>query len=465
MSTIQFSGLASGLDTGSIVEQLMEIERQPITSMESDKTWMNNRLAAFTELDGRLNFFKEYIEDLGNADTLMQRTAQTSSDEYLSTSASSEALAGTSYEIEVVSLARPQKSVTAGGYADKASSTFGTGTLSVTVDGTSHSIEITEENNSLEGIMNAINDADIGISAGIINVGGDSTEPYRLMLAGDDVGKSFSIDDSGLTGGTNALGVIEDETGTTNPPVTAATQAHIRVDTIDIYSDSNTLTEAIPGVTLDLLQAEEGETTQLSIDLDKDAIKSNISSFVEGYNTVVSFITGQSVIDGEGGGLLSGDSGVNSIKRHLQSMLTTSVENSGVFSTLSQLGFETQTDGTLALNDDTLDDAITENLDSVVSLLNGDDGENGIASMFTEYLESMTSSTTGMLAGRKESINSSIDRMDSRIETMEMRLDKRQASLESKFSAMEQLMSSMNSTSSYLTQQMANISNMMNYDN
>jgi len=464
MSTIQFSGLASGLDTGSIVEQLMEIERQPITSLESDKTWMESRLASFTELDGRLNFFKDYIQDLGDEDTLMQRTAQTSSEDYLSASASSEALAGTSYEIEVVSLARAQKSVTAGGYADKESATFGTGSLSVTVDGTSHSIDISEENNSLEGIMNAINDAGIGISAGIINVGGDATEPYRLMIAGDDVGKSFSIDDSGLSGGTDTLGAIEDETGTTNPPVTAATQAHIRVDTIDIYSDSNTLDEAIPGVTLDLLQAEEGETTELSIALDKEAIKSNISSFVDGYNTVISFITGQSVIDGEGGGVLSGDSGVNSIKRHLQSMLTTTVENSGVFSALSQLGFETQTDGTLELNDETLDEAISENLESVVSLLNGDDGDNGIASMFTEYLESMTSSTTGMLAGRTESINSSIDRLDSRIETMESRLEKRQTTLEAKFSAMETLMSSMSTTSSYLTQQMANISSMMNYD-
>lgn len=462
---IQFSGLASGMDTGSIIDQLMNLERIPITRLEGDKTWMNNRLSAFTELDTKLKSFLDSIDTLGDEDTLQQRSVKLSEEEHLSASVSSEALAGTSYAVEVVSLAQAQKSVTAGGFAAKDSNTFGTGTLNVTVDGTSHAIEITSENNSLEGIMQAINDADIGISTGIINVGGDSTTPYRLLLSGDSVGKSFSVDATGLTGGTDDLGTVEDETGTVNPPVTKAAQAHIRVDTIDIYSDSNTVKEAIPGVTLDLLKAETDTTTQLSVDLDKSAIKENIESFAKGYNQVISFITGQSVINGEGGGLLSGDSGVNSIKRHLQSMLTSPFENSGTLTTLSQLGFETQQDGTLVVNDETLSQAVEENLGSVVSLLSGEGEKKGLAEQFSDYLESMTSSTTGMLSGRKQSINSNVKRIDSRIEIMEMRLEQRQKTLEAQFSAMETLVSGMNAQSSFLTQQMANISSITNRSN
>ncbi|MBM9513151.1 flagellar filament capping protein FliD [Desulfogranum marinum] len=462
---IQFSGLASGMDTGSIIDQLMNLERIPITRLEGDKTWMNNRLSAFTELDTKLKSFLDSIDTLGDEDTLQQRSVKLSEEEHLSASVSSEALAGTSYAVEVVSLAQAQKSVTAGGFAAKDSNTFGTGTLNVTVDGTSHAIEITSENNSLEGIMQAINDADIGISTGIINVGGESTTPYRLLLSGDSVGKSFSVDATGLTGGTDDLGAVEDETGTVNPPVTKAAQAHIRVDTIDIYSDSNTVKEAIPGVTLDLLKAETDTTTQLSVDLDKSAIKENIESFAKGYNQVISFITGQSVINGEGGGLLSGDSGVNSIKRHLQSMLTSLFENSGTLTTLSQLGFETQQDGTLVVNDETLSQAVEENLGSVVSLLSGEGEKKGLAEQFSDYLESMTSSTTGMLSGRKQSINSNVKRIDSRIEIMEMRLEQRQKTLEAQFSAMETLVSGMNAQSSFLTQQMANISSITNRSN
>lgn len=467
--TIQFGGLATGLDTGNIIEQLMNAERIPITRLESDKTWMNNRLAAFTQLDAKLKTFSDSIKNLGDADTLLTRAVKQSSDEYLSATVSSEALAGTSYQVEVVSLAQVQKSVSAEGVASKTSASFGTGTLNLTVDGASHSIEITAENNSLEGIMKAINDADLGVSAAIINDGSDS--PYRLILAGENVGQEFSLDGRGLTGGTDELGifnvdgVVDPGTGlpVTNPPVQIATQAHIKVDTIDILSDSNTLTEAIPGVTLDLLQAEVGKTTNLSINLDKNSIKSTIQAFAKGYNEVVSFITGQSVIGEKGGGVLGGDSGINTIKRRLQSMLTEPFANSGVFTSLSQLGFETQKDGTITVNDKVLSEAVDKNLGSIVSLLAGEGEKKGLVKKFQDYLDSMTNASSGMLKGRKDSITTNVKRIDNRIESMEARLEQRQKTMEAQFSAMESLVSGLNAQSSYLNQQMDAISNIMNY--
>ncbi len=462
--TIQFGGLATGLDTGNIIEQLMNLERKPIVRLETDKTWLNNRLSAFTELDKRLKSFADAIKNLNYRDTLLQRSVKQSSEEFLSATASREALPGTSYQVEVVSLAQVQKSVAQTGVTSKTSSTLGTGTLNLTVDGVDRSIEITASNNSLEGIMQAINKADLGVSAAIINDG--SATPYRLVLTGANVGKTFSMDSSGLTGSTDTLGQfnVDDGTGTiTNPPVQAATKAHIRVDTIDIYSDSNTLTEAIPGMTLDLLQAKEGTTTSLNIAIDKGAIQSTIEAFAKGYNEVVSFITGQSKINGEGGGVLGGDASINAIKRRLQSMLTQPFKNSGVFTTMSQLGFETQKDGTLVVNDKTLSAAITNNLDSVVSLLAGEEGSKGLGIQFKDYLYEMTNSGTGMLRGHKESIDSNLKRIDTKISAAEARLEQRQKTLEAQFSAMETLVSGLNAQSTYLSQQMESISNMMNY--
>lgn len=462
--TIQFGGLASGLDTSSIIDQLMSLERQPVTRLQTDKTWLNNRLAAFTELDTRLKTFADSIKNLGDTDSLLKRSIKQSTNDFLTASVSSEALAGTSYQVEVLSLAQVQKSVTATGFASKSEAAFGTGTLQVTVGDTSHSIEITSENNSLEGIMQAINKANVGVRAAIINDG--SATPYRLSLTGEDVGTTFSFDSSGLTGGSSNLGGInldDGAGGVINPPVQAATRAHVRIDTVDIYSDSNTLTEAIPGVTLDLVQAKEGSTTTLNINLDRSSIKSTVQSFAKGYNEVVSFIMGQSVINEEGGGVLGGDSGINSIKRHLQRMLTTPFANDGVFVTLSQLGFETQKDGTLTVNDKTLSDAVENNLDSVVSLLAGDGDGKGMAQQFQDYLGSMTNSSSGMLKGRKDSITSSIKRVDKQIESLESRLEHRQKTLEAQFTAMETLVSTLNSQSTYLSQQMDALSNIMNY--
>ncbi len=446
--TISFGGLATGLDTNGIIDAIMAVERQPLARLETDKTWLNNRLSAFTELDSKLNTFLDSITDLGDPEVLAKRSVSLSSSDYFSATVSSEALAGTSYQVEVLSIAQVQKTVSDAGFADKTSNTFGTGTLNLTVGTTTTGIDITTENNSLEGIMQAINDAGLGVTASIINDG--TASPYRLMLTGEDVGTSFSLDTTGLTGGTDSLGTFTD--------TQTATQAHIQVDGIDIYSDNNTISEAIPGVTLDLTQTSTGTTTRVDVELNKTSIQSTIEEFAKGYNEVVQFITGQSTMGDTEAGVLAGDAGINSIKRHLQNMLTDPYSNSGVFSTLSELGFETQKDGTIVVNSEKLGDAIDNNLDSVVSLLAGDDGQSGLASEFQDYLESMTDSTDGMLAGRRESINNNIKQIDAQIERTEARLAKREETLRAQYLAMEQLVSQWNSTGDYLMQQLDSIS-------
>jgi len=453
--TIQFGGLASGMETSTIIEQLMEIERTPITRLETDKTWLNDRLTAFTELDTRLKSFADKIKDLNYSSTLLQRSVKQSSEEYLSASVNTKATTGASYQVEVVSLAQVQKSVSATGYADKTSSLFGTGTMKVTVGDKTTNINITAANNSLEGVMKAINDADLGVSAAIINTGVEG-EPFSLVLTGENVSKKFSLDASALSGGA-ALAL--------DPPVQEATQAVIKVDTIEIFSDSNTITEAIPGVTLDLLKGEVGKTTTLNINIDKAGIKSTIEAFAEGYNEVISFITSQSVINGKGGGVLGGDASINAIKRRLQNMMTDSSANSGVFSSLSQLGFETQKDGTLKVDGTELSAAIDKNLDSVVSLMAGEEGVAGAVTQFKDYLYGMTNSSTGMLKGKKDSISTNLTKINDKITSVEARLEQRQKTMEAQFSAMETLVSGLNSQSSYLTQQMDILSNMMSGGN
>ena len=179
----------------------------------------------------------------------------------------------------------------------------------------------------------------------------------------------------------------------------------------------------------------------------------------------MAFISSQSVIDGSSGGVLGGDSGMNTVKRRLQNLLTTMVGNSGSLSTLSQLGLETQRDGTITLDDTTLTDAIKNDLDSVEKLLVGDDDSEGIAVKFQDYLEGITDSSDGFLASNEEGTATRIRRIDSRIEQIEMRLEKKEETLRSKFTAMEELISGMNSQSSFLTQQMDMLNSMLTGSN
>ena len=448
--TVSFGGLATGLDTNSIIDAIMGVERQPLARMETDKTWLNNRLSAFSELDSKLKSFQDSIADLGDPDVLQKHSVELSSTDYFTATVSSDALAGTRYQVEVLSIAQVQKSVSDSGFASKTDGSFGTGSLSLTVGTTTSTIEITAANNSLEGIMQAINDADLGVSAAIINDG--TASPYRLMLTGENVGTSFSLDGSGLAGGTDSLGTFT--------VTQTATQAHVRIDGVDIYSENNTISEAIPGVTLDLIDASAGETVNVGVTLDKAAIQAKVESFAKGYNEVIGFITGQSTMGDTEPGVLAGDAGINSIKRHLQNMLTEPYANSGIFSTLSELGFETQKDGTVVVNEEKLTDAIDNHLDSVVSLLAGDDGKSGLAGNFQDYLDSMTNAADGMLAGRKRSIDDNIRQIDEQIERTEARLAKREETLRDQYNAMEKLVSQWSSTGDYLMQQLNTISNL-----
>ncbi len=444
--SINFTGLSSGLDTDSIIKELMSIERQPLNRMETDKQWMSSRLEALSAFDDKLDSFLSKIGSLDSSEDIRAKSANLSSEAYFSASVSPDADAGR-YGIEVVDLAQVEKSVSQG-YADKTASSFGTGSLSITV-GSEAPVDITidDTNNSLEGIKEAINGSGAGVTATVINDGTDT--PYRLVLTGEDTANGFSVDATGLSGGTYA-----------NPSFTetqAAQQAHIRVDNIDIYSDSNTVSEAIEGVTLDLLQAETGTTTTLDVDVDKDAVKGLIQDFVSGYNEVVSFVTGQSKTETSSGGILSGDSGLNVVKRRLQNLLTTMADNSGNFSALSELGLETQRDGTLTLDSAKLDEAIANDLDSVEKLLAGEDGSQGIAMQFQNYLDDVTDSRDGFLAGRTSSIQNNISRIETDIERMQDRLVKREETLRAQFMAMEQMVSQLNAQRDFLTQQMDSI--------
>lgn len=436
---ITFGGLASGIDTGSIIEELMNIERAPIDRLENDKDFYQSRLKAFSDLEGKLKSFLDAAEAIDSVSELNSPAVAASSEEFLTATADSKIDIG-SYQVTVAALAQQQKDVSAG-YADKFANTFGTGTLSLTVGGEAHSIDITSENNSLDGIAQAIEDAGVGVSATIINDG--TGTPYRLVLTGESVSETFSLDSSGLTGGTEA-----------NPAMTttqSAQQAHIIVDGIDIYSDSNTVDSAIPGLSMELLKADPVDLTPttLNVSSDNEATKGKIQSFVNAYNSIVNFISEQKDAD------WGNDSAFRSVKRRMQDLLVSSQDTGGTFSTLSQVGFETQRDGTITLSSASLESALTEDYDSVMSLLTGGGTSDGIAAEFAAYLDAVTDSGNGIYASRKESTESNVRRIDQRIDVLELRMEQREKTLRAQFSAMEELVSGMNSQGTFLAQQLA----------
>lgn len=449
--SISFGGLSSGIDTNAIIDQLLAIARQPADRLKTQKTELSNKMDALSGFNSKLQTLLSKVDALDTSSTLLSNAVTASSADYLKATAGSGAIQG-NYDVKVGQLAQVEKSVFEG-VADRDTTTFGTGTISIASDNLASPVSITidDNHNTLEGIRDAINDQSetLGLKASIINDGSGS--PYRLVLTGSTVADAnIVLDAGGLSGGTGTFPVKDDAVSRT------AQQAMIQVDGVTIVGDTNTFTEAIPGLTLDLTHADAGfdagspdwsslTTTTLSVSTDAEGIKSKITDFMNAFNDVVK---------AAGDDSLASDSGVRAIMSALRGKFTSSVGGTGLF----QLGMQTQKDGTLSLDSSKLSDAIQDDLDGVELLLAGNNDTDGIADLLKSSLSSFTNTTTGFLAGRQTSYDNSVRRIDTEITRNEYRVSEMEKQLVAKFSALETLVNSLNSQGNYLTQQM-NVNN------
>lgn len=476
--SITFGGLATGIDTDSIVTQLMSLERAPITRLEAKKTDATSHLEAYAQ-------FKTTLDDLKSAVSAMNITSQVRSTSASISSgapftATSASASSGSYNIAVEQLAQVQKDVSVG-VASQNDALLGTGTFTLTKGTEDFVISVDATNNSLSGLATAINaqSTATGIKATIINDGTAGATAYRMVLTGTDSSSAFTAT-STLTTGTDPA------TAFSTTSVQSSQQAIAYVDGIKIVSNSNTISGAISGVTLNLNGVSEADATAtppykaslLEIKPDTGALKEKLTTFVTSYNKVMDWIlSGYDEFKGSApttttdpesekllGSVLRGDSSINSVKRGLQSVLSSVTKTSGSLSILSQLGITTNLDGTLTQNNTKMDAALRDNFDGAVSLLAGDDTTEGVMKKFNSYLLDVTSTSKGLYATKKKSYDQTVKRIDVQVLNLEPRMAKREASLRAQYTAMEQLVSGLNAQASFLTQQMDMLSNMMKGD-
>lgn len=483
MSDITFSGLATGMDTDSIVSQLMEIERIPIDRLEAKKTSEKERLDAFAQ-------FKTILDDLKSSVGSMTLTSQVKtskislSSEEVFTASSTSAASG-SYDISVAQLSQVQKDISEG-WSSQTTSLLGTGTFSI--NGTD--ITIDDTNNSLLGLTSAINENSetTGVKATIINDGSD-VSPYHIVFTGVDSSSSFTLSSDLNDGDGNPIAFSTTQAQT-------AQQTVVFIDGLKVVSDSNTIDKAINGITLNLNEvshtsyagtAEDGvdpwdwadppvyDSTRMDVQPDTEDLKEKLTTFVTTYNKAMNWINSgydefggaQTTTDKEGneiellGSVLRGDASINRVKRGLQSLLTNVVDTNGGFSILSQIGISTQMDGTLRQDNVKMDAALADNYDDVANLLSGKDDADGVMKKFNYYLLDITSLSSGLYANKKNNYNQAIARLDDNIRQMEPRMAKKESMLRAQFTAMEQLVSGMNAQGSFLSQQMDMLSNML----
>ncbi|HEY9546829.1 MAG TPA: flagellar filament capping protein FliD, partial [Solimonas sp.] len=341
------------------------------------------------------------------------------------------------YSVEVVDLAKPEKLASAA-YAST-SAALGAGDVTMTVGGKSFTVTLGAADNSLSDLKNAINNAsdNSGVTATLITENGGT----HLLLTSND------------TGAANAVSVTSSLLSFSETQ--AAQDAHVRIDGYDVYSATNTVSDAIDGVSLNLLATDPGVSKSLTVAFNNTAAATAIQAFVSAYNSAVTTMGALTKYDAstKSAGILNGDSMVRGAQSSLRNIIGGDVSGAGGFQYLSQLGITTAADGTLTVDNNKLTDALNADSASVQKLFGS---SSGIAAQLNGAIDRIIGND-GLVEARDDALKTQLDGLDSQFDALNARMDKVEARYRAQFTALDTLISSMQNTSTFLTSQLKQI--------
>jgi flagellar hook-associated protein 2 len=444
--TIGFSGISTGSDWNSIINQLLEIESQPLTTLQNREADLEEKISDFGKVKSAISTFQSAIEDLTSASGF-SLFSSSSTDETVATVTADSSAVPSSYDVVVSQLASYDK-LASSSYTDTLTA-VGTGTLSITVDGSTMDLTLDGSNNTLADIRDAINNAsdNPGVTATILNEAGGS----RLILTSEETGADNAInvsvvDDDGNNSDSSGLsrlfyiGAGDDGLA---EQVETAQDALLTIDGFDIQSASNAVTGAISGVTVQL--AGVGSTT-VGVTRDNSQIEEKISAFVDAYNTL------QTELDDLEAGSLQNDSTLRRIQSGFTDILNQVATVDSADAYLFELGITRDRYGVLSLDSSDLSTALADDFNRVAQILS--DETTGFITRFDAYAESIIESG-GIIDTKDESLDNQIDTLQTRIDREELHLENYEAMLIEQFAALDQTMAILTSTSDYLTNQLA----------
>ncbi|MEA1081471.1 flagellar filament capping protein FliD [Marinobacter qingdaonensis] len=322
MAGISSLGIGSGVLSSDLVDQLVAAERQPTENrLNFNQQRTEALISAYGTLRGAITDLRLPMRQLSSPDNL-KAFSGTSSAEGVSVSVDSKSAAPGNYSVQVDSLAQAQ-SLATGSFGDRDSTAVGSGSLTITVGDKVSTINIDSSNNTLQGIANAINEADVGANAGVIDTGNG----FRLVMSADDTGleNAISIAVSDSDGNdTDAAGLSQFAfDGTTNnlTETVAAKDAVVQVNGITISRPTNTIENVIDGVSLEVSQ--EGVTSNVKVTQDLSKVADRVGAFVEKFNALQQTIKGLAGYNAETGqgGLLSGDATIRGIQSQMRQII------------------------------------------------------------------------------------------------------------------------------------------------
>ncbi|MBE7414789.1 MAG: flagellar filament capping protein FliD [Deltaproteobacteria bacterium] len=432
MSISATSGVVSNIEYQSLITQLLSIRRQSINQLEYDKTVLNKAKSAYSELGSKVSALVTAANALRTENAFNSFKATVSDSTYFTASASQSAEAGT-HEITVNTLAKAHKIAADGVSSDTAVISSGAGSFSFQVGGGEVQTVSVDSTTTLAGLKDSINALNAGITASIVNDGSGGNS-YRLVLKSD------------TTGTAAAINITQNDTDLVfSTTLQAAQDATLTVDGLSVTRSSNTISDLITGVTLNLKAADPGATVTLSVDRDAEEAEKKVKALIDAYNGVVSYIKSNNRYDSETkkGGPFFGDSVARSVWEDLRRVFGSAI--SGLpedMNRLMHVGVKTGEDGLLTLDSSKFTSALSENYEGVVDLFTKGD-VSGFGELIHEMANGINDIVDGRIKNRQSGIDKSIKRIEEGIRRKEDHLVTYEEQLRAQFMTLETMLASL----------------------
>lgn len=427
------SGIATGLDTETLVQQLMAIERRPLVLMQERKNLLQQQRDAWRDINTRLNNLRDRMAELSRTSLFEGRSAVSSAADVATASATRDA-AEARYNIEVVQLAQSHRVASA-----KLEGAIGyTGSTRLAVGDRDPVVIEIDADDTVHTIAEKINEADVAVTARVID--------GRLVIQADETGEAHQLKFEGALW--RELGITGDDGEILDTAqLQSAQDAVFKIEGLTIARSSNKIDDVIEGVTFTL--QGEGETV-IDIKRDEAAVLDAVRKFVEQYNSTMSFIQSRS----SDGGVLQGDTLLMRIAFQLRSDITARVGGAGLaYNQLAAVGISIDRHGTMTLNEAKLREALADDPEAVQKLFAATqdaDGFDGVTARLESRFQAWLQAGDGLLAARQKMFGDRMKAIDDSIEQMERRLEIREQNLMRQFIALEEVMAAFQTQAMWL---------------
>ncbi|MBI5468105.1 MAG: flagellar filament capping protein FliD [Deltaproteobacteria bacterium] len=437
------SGLVSNIDYQGLITQLVGIQKMSLTQLTTEKTTFEKARTAYGTLSTRVQELQTAADGLRTDAGFKVFTASISDSTILGATTSSTATTG-SYNIVVTNTAKAHKILSTGVAAATTTVAAGAGSFSFQAGAGAVQTVSVDAATTITSLKDSINALNAGVTASVVN-DGSATNPYKLIIA------------SNTTGAANGVTITANNTTLTFPTtMQAATDASFSVDGLTYTRSTNSVSDVITGVTLDLKAEDPAKTVTLTVNRDTASVQKKLTALVEKYNAVIGYVRANNRYDSniKLGGPFFGDSVARSIQDDLRRVMSSAVSGlPGTMNRLLHAGITSDRDGVFSVDATKLTSALASNFDDVVNMFTDTTATKttkGFGGLIYDMANNITNAVDGRITNRQSGLTKNITNIERDIKNKEAQLEAYEERIRGQFTALETMLASLKQQSSYL---------------